>query len=84
MTLDANAQPKQASRSRKLWLVLAWVGVVITLVSAASQNWSDTVGYALATAGMFVSARADFALRTWTKVASVGLPLAAVAVRMRW
>ena len=67
-------------RSPSAWRTGAWVGVLLTAFSFFASGWRDALGFALATVGMFVSAREDFNAKSWTKLAALALAIAAVAV----
>ena len=75
-----NAGPTPTRRSPSGWRIGAWLGVLLTAFSLFASGWRDALGFALATIGMFISARDDFNAKTWTKLVSLGLAIAAVAV----
>ena len=72
--------PATAQRRSSGWRIGAWLGVLLTAFSFFASGWRDALGFALATVGMFISAREDFNAKSWTKVASLALAIAAVGV----
>jgi hypothetical protein len=72
--------PGTTRRTPSAWRIGAWVGALLTAFSFFTSGWRDALGFALATIGMFVSAREDFNAKSWTKLAASALVIAAVAV----
>jgi hypothetical protein len=75
-----NSGPGTSRRSITGWRIGAWLGVLLTTFTFFTSGWRDAFGFALATVAMFISAREDFSTQTWTKVATLGLTVAAVAM----